>query len=179
MFPYGDIMTEKEFIIYKAIQEFIKNNNYSPSIRELCTILGYKSTKSIYNYLKRLKNKNYLNYEKKKKRSISITNTVNQNVLIINTKKIVNFQINSNQVIYQIKNNYFKDYSIKSNDYLIINTEKKIKVNELGLFIIDKKYQIMKYNYIDGFYILENNKKEVLNEINLVGVVEGVFRFKI
>lgn len=179
MFPYGDIMTEKEFIIYKAIQEFIKNNNYSPSIRELCTILGYKSTKTIYNYLNKLKNKNYLNYEKKKKRSISITNTINQNVLIINTKKTINFQINSNQVIFQIKNNYFKDYSIKYNDYLIIDTKKKIKINQLGLFIINKSFEIMKYNYVDGFYILENNKKEVLNEINLVGVVEGVFRLKI
>jgi len=37
----------------------------------------------------------------------------------------------------------------------------------------------MKYMYLDGYYILEDNTKEVLNKINLVGIVESVYRNKI
>ena len=51
------MLNDKEKNVYETIYKFINNNGYSPSIRELCELLNYKSTKTIYKYLKVLKNK--------------------------------------------------------------------------------------------------------------------------
>lgn len=173
------MLNDKELLIYKTIYTFINKNNYSPSIRELCKLLDIKSTKTIYNYLKKLKEKNLIYYDHNKKRTIIINKNINNKVNVINTKKIIEININSNHLIYQIKNNYFENYNIKKNDYLIINIEKKIKNNDLGLFIINNEYRVMKYTYIDSYYILEDKTKEILNRINLVGIVEAIYRNKI
>ena len=34
----------------------------------------------------------------------------------------------------------------------------------------------MRYTYYDGYHILEDNEKEFLYKINLVGKVEGIYR---
>lgn len=180
MFPWGQFMlNDKEIKIYETIKSFIKDNGYSPSIRDLCKILNIKSTKTVYNYLVKLKGKKIIDFPKSQKRSLSITNTVNYSLLIINTKNMMTFDIENNHLLFQIKNNFFNEYFIKKNDYLVINVKKRIKNNDLGLFLINDEYRIMKYTYYDGYYILEDNKKEVLYQINLLGVVEKIIRDKI
>lgn len=170
------MLSEKEERVLITIEKYIKKNNYSPTIRELCNLLNYKSTKTIYRYIKKLQEKNYLNYEKNKKRSIIVNNLINHKLFIINTKKSININFNQHTIIYQIKNDFFQEYSIKKGDYLMINTKRKIKNNELGLFIINKKYRIMKYNYLDGYFILQDSEQEILNKVNLVGTVIGIYR---
>lgn len=173
------MLNEKELYIYETIYNFINKNSYSPTIRELCKLTNYKSTKTIYRYLNKLKENNYIDLKKHKKRCIIINNFIQEKVIVINTKEKINININSDNVVFQIKNNYFKDYYIKKNDYLIINTKKKIKNNDLGLFLINNKYRVMKYSFYDGYYILEDNEKEILSRINLIGVVENIYRNKI
>ena len=173
------MLNDKELIVYKTICNFINEKNYCPTIRELCCILNYKSTKTVYNYIKKLKEKNYINYYPNKKRAIVTNDNIEKQFTIINTQKKIHININNKYVIYQIKNNFFENYFIKKNDYLIINIEKKIKNNDLGLFLINNEYKIMKYNFIDGYYVLEDNNKEILNRINLIGIVESIYRIKI
>ena len=96
--------------------------------------------------------------------------------MVINTKKMIDINIDNNTILYQIKNSFFTEYAINKNDYLIINTNIEIKNNELGLFLINNKYRIMKYTYIDGYYILEDNEREILYEIKIIGKVVGVYR---
>ena len=172
------MLTEKEKRVYESIKKFIKKNNYSPTIRELSKILVYKSTRTIHMYLQKLKEKNYITYNNKP-RSIIINNEFKKNLLIINTKKVLEINFDEHIIIYQINNDYFKKDAIKRNDYLIINTKSHIKNNDLGLFIINKDYRIMKYNYIDGFYILEDKEQLIVCEIKLIGKVVGVYRMNI
>lgn len=173
------MLNEKEIKVYETIKKFIEVHRYSPSIRELNNILNYKSTKTIYRYLKNLKEKGYLNYQEHKKRSISINDTIKKNIVVMNTKKILNINFNEDIVIFQIKNNYFQNLAIKKNDYLIINIKSKIKDGDIGLFIINNDYRVMRYTYYDGFHILEDNEKEYLYKINLIGKVVGIYREKI
>ena len=170
------MLNEKEKKVLAAIQMYIKKNNISPTIRELCEILNYKSTKTIYKYLNSLKKKNFLSYQNNKKRSIIVNHYIKRQIMVINTKKMIDINIDNNTILYQIKNSFFTEYAINKNDYLIINTNIEIKNNELGLFLINNKYRIMKYTYIDGYYILEDNEREILYEIKIIGKVVGVYR---
>ena len=74
-------------------------------------------------------------------------------------------------VAFKIHNDYFTNIGIMKNDILIIEKNKRIKKNNLGLFIIDKKYRIMKYDYKDGFYILKDNEEILLNRVKIIGKV--------
>lgn len=167
------MLTEKEKKVYETIKVFLLQKGYSPTIRELCQILNYHSTKTIYKYLISLKEKNFIHYKKRKKRSITIK-YLKQNIEVNKINNLLNYD--DNYYIYQIKDDYLKKYFIKKNDYLIINPKKKIKNNDLGLFFINNKYQVMHYQYYDGYYILEGLTKEFLYKINLIGVVERIYR---
>ena len=77
---------------------------------------------------------------------------------------------------YKIKNNKFQDNHIIKDDILIIEKGKVLNNNDLGLFLINNKYCIKKYFYQDGFFILEDDKQEVFNYVNIIGKVISVER---
>ena len=65
-------LTKTEEKIYYIIDNFIKENKYSPSIRELCDILGGRSTATVQKHLVNMKLKGFINYEYGKNRTIVI-----------------------------------------------------------------------------------------------------------
>lgn len=40
--------------VYNVIKEYIMKKGYSPSVREICQITGYKSTSSVHNHIQTL-----------------------------------------------------------------------------------------------------------------------------
>lgn len=65
-------LTKPEEEIYIIINDFIKNNGYSPSIREICKMLGGRSTATVHTHLKSMKNKKFINYVDGMSRTIII-----------------------------------------------------------------------------------------------------------
>lgn len=50
-------VTEKEKNFYNILKEFIKENKYTPTIRELGKLLGFSSPATTYYYLEQLEKK--------------------------------------------------------------------------------------------------------------------------
>ena len=46
---------EKLRKIYEYISEYVNENKYPPSVREICRDLGIKSTATVYTYLEKLR----------------------------------------------------------------------------------------------------------------------------
>lgn len=175
-------MTEKEEQIYQQITIYYQENKVMPSVRELQKILGYKSPNSIYQIIKQLENKSYLKRNNHNK-TVLVDNPILEptefvTIKVVNTKEtlIFNLNIRKRYISYKIKNNYFNDLYIKKMDYLIIEKTNKLDDNDLGLFIINKKYRIMQYFYKDGFYILKDNEIITLYRVRIIGKVVGVYR---
>ena len=171
-------MTEKEEDILREIINYVRENKIMPTRRYLQKKLNYKSVNSISQYIKKLEQKNYLRRNDENKlildnsasfyqvslRKIKVINRTNDYVnLIINNKK--------DYVAYKITNEFFKENGIFINDILIIERKKELKKNDIGLFIIDQKYRIMRYNYKDGFYILKDNELLLLSKVKIIGKV--------
>lgn len=175
-------MTEKEEIVYKKIIKYYKENKCIPTIRELLKELDYKSTNTIYKYIKKLEDKGYLKRNKNNKlvikEEIDLYNNEVTSIMVINTKEILTLNLNKNKkyIGYKIKHDYFNKLYIKKNDYLIIEKTNKLNNNDLGLFVINKKYRIMEYEYIDGFYILKDKEREILNKVKILGKVISIYR---
>lgn len=53
-------MTESQQKVYDCVVEFINDNGYAPTIRQMGEILGYSSTATVQQHLKTLVEKGYL-----------------------------------------------------------------------------------------------------------------------
>lgn len=65
-------LTRTEEAIFLLIDDFIKKNKYSPTIRELCDMLGGRSTATVQKHLVNMKLKGFINYQEKQSRTITI-----------------------------------------------------------------------------------------------------------
>ena len=169
-------MNKKEEEILKKIIEYNQKNNSMPSIRYLQKTFNYKSATSIARYIKSLENQKYLtrnNFNKLILNNYSIINDIKHIKIINANNKVISIILEKSEkyIAYKIHNNYFNNIGILRNDILIIKIKKELNKNDLGLFIIDNKYRIMKYDYKDGFYILKDNEEMLLNKVKIVGKV--------
>ena len=62
-------LTKSERRVYEYLCEYIDENGYSPSVRDICTALGFASSSTVHLYLSRLEEKGYIEKEQKKSRS--------------------------------------------------------------------------------------------------------------
>ena len=141
----------------------------------------YKSRNAIYKHLKILEHEGYLTKVNNKfilnKNSFLIDNGIIIIKIINNNKKLFLYLDKKREYLgFMLENNYFKKNNLIKGDVLIVEKNKKLKNNDLGLFIIDNTYRIMTYRFQDGFYILEDNEQIILNKVNIIGKVIMVER---
>ena len=67
-------LTEREREIYEYIVNAIRNEGYSPSVRDICNALGMKSTSTVHTYLERLERKGVIQKESGKSRTLRVEN---------------------------------------------------------------------------------------------------------
>lgn len=65
-------LTFPQQIVYESIKQYIRENEQSPSIREICELAGLSSPATVHKHLKNLKDKGYIDYKPREKRSIRI-----------------------------------------------------------------------------------------------------------
>lgn len=63
-------ITEKEIKVLGAIVGYMKENEISPTVRELQTILGYGSTSTVHSSLQKLSDAGAISYQPTKPRTI-------------------------------------------------------------------------------------------------------------
>lgn len=61
--------------IYKYICDSIENNGFSPSVRDICSALGIKSTSTAHSYIDKLAAKGFISKEDGKSRTLSVPNS--------------------------------------------------------------------------------------------------------
>ena len=63
-------LSDEDILMY--IADFIDQNGYPPTVRELCEETGLSSTATIQYHLKKLKEKGYITYKEGSSRTIKI-----------------------------------------------------------------------------------------------------------
>ncbi len=69
-------LTQKEKEVFGYISECVKKNGYAPSVRDICSAVGIKSTSSVHDYIRRLEAKGYIKKSSGKSRALSIEGEV-------------------------------------------------------------------------------------------------------
>lgn len=65
-------MSKRRQQIYDFIAAYIKDNNFSPSMREITEGVGLQSTSTVKGHLDRLQRDGYLDFEPSKPRTIRL-----------------------------------------------------------------------------------------------------------
>ncbi|MBR2639392.1 MAG: HTH domain-containing protein, partial [Oscillospiraceae bacterium] len=68
-------MGNKADLILNYMTDFIKENGYPPTVREICAELDIKSTSTVHRYLKELQAEGKISMGENQNRAISIKNT--------------------------------------------------------------------------------------------------------
>ena len=69
-------LTERQQQVLRTIEDYLEENGYPPSIREIGSIIGIKSTNGVSDHLKALEKKGYLTRSGFKSRTLMPVNTV-------------------------------------------------------------------------------------------------------
>lgn len=168
--------------VLNVINNYYKETNFMPSIREVQRIIKSNYHNNVYKIFKQLEEDGILIHNKNK-RKWCLASKTNETikVKVLNEEHYIYIDNDKdNYIVYKMDNNNFKDVNILKNDYLIIKRTKNLNNYDIGLFKYNDEYHIMNYLFLDGFYMLSDNKnKEVLHKIKIMGKVIGLQRNQI
>lgn len=64
--------SNKQTEILEFLQQFLSENGYAPSVREICAAVGLRSTSSVHYHLNELKRRGLIEMEDKKNRTVTV-----------------------------------------------------------------------------------------------------------
>ena len=189
--------------VYNYIEKYIMQNNYPPTIREMCDHLKLDSTSSVVYHLKKLENMGKITRGENKNRAIELTdkpivNSVSlpvvgtiaagQPILAEEnwTDKIVineNFFYGSNLFVLQVKGESMIECGIFDGDYVVISKQSVANNGEIVACLIDNEATVKRFYKENGFFRLqpENSSMSPIytDHVEILGKVVGLMRNRI
>ena len=182
--------------VLQYIEEFIDDNGYAPSVREMCRDLGFKSTATAYNYINRLREVGSLQKADKKKRAVSLQNNFRKIPLIGTvTAGTPILAIENYEDYYSFPADQFYgdklfmltvhgdtiiDAGIYSGDKIVVRQQATAENGEIVVALIDDSSTVKRFYKRDGKFILhpENPRLSdiVLDHVEILGKVIGLVR---
>ena len=180
-------VSEKQKEILEIIKTFIKENGYSPTIREICRIANIKSTASVHGHIKKLKDEGHITSGVDMPRSIALTKKEKSVKFVVNTialmctedKEYILLQENknkhANESIFELPGGVIKEsenvyeylrHKLKANGFEVTKIFGENKCNELSyeeqIFTVFKPFCVSQ-NYNDNNLIISST---ILCEVN-------------
>ena len=190
---------EKLDKVYKFTAEYIENNGFPPSVREICAECNIKSTATAFSYLERLKDRGLIRKTPDKKRSLALkTGNFNyKSVPIIGTIRAgspifavenldgycpipADMNCGDNSFALKVVGNSMINAGIKENDTIIVRGQETADNGEIVVALVDDSATVKRFYKRDGKIILhpENDDMEdmIFDNVKILGVVKGLMR---
>jgi len=187
--------------VYNYLCEYIMENGYPPSIREICQKMGFRSTSSAHFYLKLLDEEGRIRRSRNHNRAIEIIGSETQEGLrplplvgriaagvpitaeqhVENTIFVPKSLIRDEQsYMLQVKGDSMINAGIYDGDYLIIKPQETAEEGQIVVALVDEEATVKRL-YHDGDMIRlqpENDTMEpiMLKSVHIQGIVTGLFR---
>ena len=197
-------LNDKEKKVYEYIIEFSKEVGYAPSVREICKAIGFKSTCSGHQYIKKLTEKGYLKKSDLKMRALKIVKEEKENVVllpivgkvaagepILATENIEEYfslgesffskdSLKNNNFILKVQGDSMINIGINDGDFIIVSKSVNAKNGEVVVAMIEDEATVKTY-YKEKNHIRlqpENDTFEpiISSNVEIIGKVVGLFR---
>ena len=193
------MVSDKQKNILNFINIFVEKNGYAPSVREICTGVGLKSTSTVQYHIEKLINSGYLQKNYKKSRALTVNSKTPKNKIPIlgeiaagsllmaeeNVIGSVNYphsEETTELFALSVSGDSMIDEGIHEKDLVIIDKSLQIKNGDIGAFLINNTEGTIKFlRNIEGKNYLvpanKNYKKIQVNEnIQPIGKVVSLIR---
>lgn len=191
---------EKINKVLEFTQSYIKDNGFPPSVREICTAVGIKSTATCHQYLKRLEEMGEITVNGHKKRAIMLNNTHFSpaiNVPLIGTitagtpifayENLEEYcplpsEFGDEKEIFmlKVKGDSMIEAGIFNGDRVIVKKQEQCKNGEIAIAYYDECATVKRFYKKDGHVVLhpENSTMQdiILPDVTILGVVIGLIR---
>ncbi|MGO1579837.1 MAG: transcriptional repressor LexA [Peptoniphilaceae bacterium] len=201
---YEDLnQREKDVLLF--LKNAIQSKGYPPTVREICSKLGIKSTSTVHGSLEKLELKGYIKKDPTKPRAIEI---LDSNDLLMSKKKTVDVPIvgsvtagmpilayeniedtyplpidftrDKNLFILKVKGESMINAGILDGDFVIIEKSDYAKNGDKVLALIDDESTIKTFYKEDNRYRLqpENDFMEPIyvKDLKILGIIVGLYR---
>lgn len=191
-------LEEKINEVYNFTIEFINDNGFPPSVREICSKLKIKSTATAYSYLEKLKSKGLLGITPSKKRAITVTNktdfkiipligTIRAGAPIIAVENLEGyyplpkeFNTGGTEFALKIQGDSMINAGIFENDIIVVKQQNTANNGDIIVALIDDSATVKRFYKKNKKIILhpENDNMEdmIFDNITILGVVKGLMR---
>ena len=187
---------EEEMLDY--IKETIANEGYSPSVRDISTALGIKSTSTVHLHLHRLEELGYIQKEQGKSRTIRVDAAAPSGVPIVgnvaagmpilaeqNIDGYVDFQAGgydkSNLFALHVKGESMNEAGILDGDVVIAEQAQSAENGDLVIALVDDEATVKTFYKENGYYRLQPANSAfapiLVDHVEILGKVRAVYRF--
>lgn len=191
---------EKLKKVYEFTENYINNNGFPPSVREISAKLGIKSTATVYSYLERLRKMGLLDKSPMKKRAITLPNrsfntaksvplvgVISAGSPIIAVENLDGyyslpdeFDTGGTEFALRVKGDSMINAGIFENDIIIVNQQSTANNGEIVVALIDDSATVKRFFKKKNKIILhpENDTMSdmIFDEVVILGVVKGLMR---
>ncbi|MBR5286122.1 MAG: transcriptional repressor LexA [Clostridia bacterium] len=198
-------LTQKEKDIYDYINDCIEKNGYAPSVRDICSAVGIKSTSSVHEYLRRLETKGYIKKSSGKSRALSLESgvasesskmkkvpilgkvTAGQPILAVeNYEGFVDFPVTmargkANLFALRVMGESMIEAGILDGDIVVVESKRYADDGEIVVAMIDDEATVKRFYKDNGRIRLQpaNHTMDPIytKEVTVLGKVLANFRF--
>jgi repressor LexA len=193
-------MSNKEHEILEFINYTLKNDGYSPSVREIGEAVNLKSTSTVQYHLKKLEKKGVINKSEGKSRSLHLNEIASEFRSVPILGEIAaglpltaeenqvgelpypESNFNDSLIALKVNGESMIDAGIHDGDLVVVDKSKKPNNGDIGAFLILETEATVKYldTIRNKQYLIPANKSfeniEVTENISAVGKVVSLFR---
>ena len=185
--------------LFDYIRDFSQNNGFPPTVREIQSSFGIKSTASVAYYLKQLEEENLIRRSKQKKRCIEVVGEVKANQVpvvgeiaagtpILAVENIETymplpdgfFGANAPLFMLQVRGNSMVGAGINNGDYVVIRKQETAENGEIAAVMIDSEVTLKRFYKENGCFRLhpENpDMQDIITEsADILGILVGLLR---
>jgi repressor LexA len=175
--------------IYDYIIEFIDNEGYPPSVRDICKGTGIRSTSTVHSHLKRLQESGKLDYTAGRRRAISINDDLGKHHEAFEDISIIHlplvglitagapilaqeniertlpfpsdfFKNKGDVFVLQVRGDSMEEAAILDGDYVIIQKQSTARLGDYIVALIEDEATVKTLVKIDGKpYLKPENPK--------------------
>lgn len=194
-------LSDKLNSVYKFTSDYINDNGFPPSVREICSKLNIKSTATAYSYIEKLRKKGLIDKSPMKKRALKLSRPVLSNqgqIPLIGTVRAGTpiFAVENLDGYYPLPPDFigFKDdffalrvsgdsminAGIYDKDVIIVKKQNYAENGEIVVALVDDSATVKRFYLEKNKIILhpENDEMEdlIFDDAKILGIVKGLYR---
>lgn len=187
--------------VLSYVNHYNEENGFPPTVRDICSALGIKSTATAYSYINRLREAGFLNKADRKKRAVSLVGSDVVKVPLVGTVTagqpilaVENFESfytlpsaefhGDGLFLLRVKGESMVEAGIYDGDKVVVRKQESAENGDIVVALFDDGVEegatVKRFFLRDGKYILhpENSSMSdfVLDNVTILGKVIGLLR---